>query len=64
MPKFEPSTPAIIPYTNAPIEFYKWWKKNEEKVTMTHFERIKLFIKVDELKPGTLLKRHKKEISN
>lgn len=64
MPKFEPSTPAIIPYTNAPIEFYKWWKRNEGKVTMTHFERIKLFIKVDELKPGTLLKRHKKEISN
>lgn len=60
IPKFDSYTIASVLYSNNPIEFYKWWRKNEDQVTMSYAEKIKLFIRVEELKPGTLLKRHKK----
>ena len=54
---------AIVPYKDKPLEFYKWWCKNEEKVSMTYGEKINLFLRVKALKPEVLLKEHKKLIS-
>ncbi len=45
-------------YNYEPAKFYKWWSHNEEKVYMTSTEKIKLFLKVESLKAGTLLKKH------
>ena len=54
---------AIVPYKDKPLEFYKWWCKNEEKVCLTYAEKINLFLRVKALKPEALLKEHKKLIS-
>ncbi len=54
---------ASLPYKDKPLEFYKWWCKNQNKVYLTLVEKIQLFIRVKELKPDTLLKEHEKMIS-
>ena len=54
---------ASLPYKDKPLEFYKWWCKNEDKVYLTSAERIQLFIRVKALKPDALLKVHEKLIS-
>ena len=54
---------ASLPYKDKPVEFYKWWCKNEDKVYMTIAEKIQLFIRVKALKPDALLKVHEKLIS-
>ena len=54
---------ASVPYKDKPVEFYKWWCKNEDKVYMTFAEKIQLFIRVKALKPDALLKVHEKLIS-
>jgi ATP-dependent DNA helicase RecQ len=59
MPGYEENIMARIPYENDPVNFYKWWKTNEDKVHMTLKEKIQLFIKVNELKPTLLVKRHR-----
>ena len=53
--------PASIPYSSDPVAFYKWWKKaeNNNKVTLSKADQIKLFIKVNQLEPKALLVRHK-----
>lgn len=50
---------AIVPYKDKPVEFYKWWCKNDDKISMTEEEKIKLFIRVQELAPDVLLKKHR-----
>ena len=45
-------------YNYEPAKFYKWWSRNEEKVYMTSSEKIKLFLKVESLKAGTVSKKH------
>ena len=54
---------ASLPYKDKPLEFYKWWCKNQNKVFLTPVEKLQLFIKVKELKPDLLLKEHEKMIS-
>lgn len=54
---------ASLPYKDKPVEFYKWWCKNEDKVYMTIAEKIQLFIRVKALKPDALLKVHEKLIA-
>ena len=54
---------ASIPYKDKPLEFYKWWCKNEDKVHLSTAEQIQLFFKVKDLKPNALLKKHEKMIS-
>lgn len=51
---------ASIPYSTDPVGFYKWWKKpeNENKVTLSKIEVIKLLLKVYEKQPAVLLKKH------
>lgn len=57
---------ASIPYSNDPVTFYKWWKKaeNADKVTLSRAEQFRLFIKVDEMEPNALLKKHKELITS
>lgn len=55
--------PASLPYKDKPLEFYKWWCKNQEKVYLTNIEKIQLFIRVKEIKPDALLKEHAKMVS-
>jgi len=52
---------ASIPYSNDPVAFYKWWKKaeNQEKVTLSKGEQMRLFIKVNEMDSKVLVKKHK-----
>jgi hypothetical protein len=60
---YDSQVPASVPYTNEPVKFYKWWKKNQTVVTLSKKERLELFFKVDQLDPKALIKVHKIEIS-
>ncbi len=51
-------------YNFEPVKYYKWWAANEKKVFMTTREKIMLFIKVESIKAGTLLKVHKEYLNN
>ena len=55
---FDTSVQAKIPYEIQPIDFYKWWCKNEDKVTLSKKEKVILFNKVRNENPKILLKRH------
>ena len=55
---FDIPVQAKIPYENQPIDFYKWWCKNEDKVTLSDKEKIILFNKVRNGNPKILLKKH------
>jgi RecQ family ATP-dependent DNA helicase len=50
---------ASIPYSEKPVEFYKWWRLNESDIKLTTTEKIKLFDKVHLIKPSELKKEHK-----
>ena len=54
---------ASIPYTDKPVEFYKWWCDNKEQITMTFQEKLILFDKVYNLKPNLLKAEHRKTIN-
>ena len=54
---------ASIPYTDKPVDFYKWWCDNKEQVTMTFQEKLILFDKVYNLKPNLLKAEHRKTIN-
>ena len=60
---YDELVPASLPYKDKPLEFYKWWCKNQEKVYLTNIEKIQLFIRVKEIKPNALLKEHAKMVS-
>lgn len=63
-PGYNQPIAASIPYSDEPVKFYKWWKMNEDKVTLSFKEKITLFLKVESLKPGTLIKRHQALLVN
>lgn len=54
---------ANVIFTDMPVEFYKWWCVNEDKVTMTFKEKLILFDKVYNLKPNLLKAEHRKKIN-
>ena len=60
---YECQVPASLPYKDAPLKFYKWWRKNEDKITMTKKEMIELLLKVYEISPSALVKKHKEILS-
>lgn len=62
---YDEKVQARIPYANDPVAFYKWWKKpeNNDKVTLSKAEQIRLFIKVYEQEPAALLVKHRKMIT-
>lgn len=59
---FPTEVKAFVPYNEAPVQFYKWWLKNQEKVVMSFAEKIKLFLTVDRLDSKALIKAHKELI--
>ena len=60
---YDGMVPASLPYKDKPLEFYKWWCKNQEKVFLTSAEKIQLFLKVKAIKSDALLKEHAKLVS-
>jgi ATP-dependent DNA helicase RecQ len=50
---------ALVPYKNNPVEFYKWWCDNEDKVHLSIKEKVILFDNVEYRKQNTLKKIHK-----
>ena len=50
---------AMVPYSSAPVKFYKWWKKHPDSITMSYAEKIRLFLAVDKENPKALLKADK-----
>ena len=61
-PGYDKPVLARIPYVDYPVKFYKWWKNNENKVSMSRKEMIDLFLKVNEVNDKTLLKKHREVI--
>jgi len=53
---------ANVPYSAEPVNFYKWWRSNDEVVTLSKSEMLTLFMNVDKISPKTLLKKHRKMI--
>ncbi len=53
---------ALVPYKNKPVEFYKWWCDNKEKVKLSFKEKIELIDKVNLRKPDILKAKHKRII--
>jgi len=58
-PGYDSMVAAKVPYQDMPVKFYKWWRKNEDKITMTKKETIELLLKVNELSPTALIKKHR-----
>lgn len=50
---------ASVPYSLQPIEFYRWWCKNQDEVFLSTKEKIELFDKVKMDKPSLLKAEHK-----
>lgn len=53
---------ANVPYSAEPVNFYKWWRSNDEVVTLSKSEMLTLFMNVDKISPKALLKKHRKMI--
>ena len=54
---------ASVVYSCEPVKFYKWWKANKDRVTLSKDEMLKLFLNVEKINPKTLIKEHKQMIS-
>lgn len=57
---YEKQVKASSPYTEKPVEFYKWWCDNKDQVTMKFQEKLILFDKVFMQKPTVLKSEHRK----
>lgn len=62
-PGYERPVAANLPYHDAPLQFYKWWRKNEDNISMTKVEIISLLLKVNTINPNALVKKHKELLS-
>lgn len=49
---------ALIPYSENPVTFYKWWRKHKNEICMNLEEKIKLFLAVDKESHTALIKEH------
>ena len=58
-PGYDSEVEAKVVYDTAPVKFYKWWKKNNDKVYLTKKDMLLLFIRVNDIEPAALLKAHK-----
>ncbi|MBQ9202375.1 MAG: ATP-dependent DNA helicase RecQ [Bacteroidales bacterium] len=56
-PGYEGPVKASIPFQYEPLQFYRWWQKNEDVVYLSKSNQIKLFLTVVD-QGETLLKRH------
>ncbi len=50
---------AVIPYSENPVTFYKWWRKHKNEICMNLEEKIKLFLAVDKESHTALIKEHR-----
>ncbi len=62
-PGYDEQVQASVPYNNDPVNFYKWWKKNSDKVTLSYKDQLLLFMAVDKKAPKALTKSHKAMIA-
>ncbi len=60
---YDTQVKASIPYTDKPVEFYKWWCDNKDQVTMKFQEKLILFDKVFMQNPAVLKAEHRKIIN-
>jgi len=51
---------ASVPFNNKPVEFYKWWIKNPNKVSLKRVDIITLIDTVKKIKRDVLTKEHLK----
>lgn len=56
---YDKEVKAIIPYSENPVEFYKWWCENQNSITMNIAEKIKLYDKVSIINPNVLKREHR-----
>lgn len=64
-PGYEKQVKASVPYNQDPIKFYKWWRKNEDKVTLSKADKYKLFLNVENQSSKPVLqKKHKAWLEN
>lgn len=59
-PGYDTKVVARIPYQDSPVKFYRWWRRNEDKICMNKQEMIQLLIKVKQESPQTLIRKHQK----
>ncbi|MDI9312460.1 MAG: helicase-related protein [Limnohabitans sp.] len=60
---YDKQVKASIPYTEKPVEFYKWWLENQDEIKLKFQEKLILFDKVFMLKPNILKSEHQKMIN-
>lgn len=58
-PGYTSEVEAKVVYDNDPVKFYKWWKKNNDKVYLSKKDMLMLFVRVNDKEPSALLKVHK-----
>ena len=63
-PGYDTKVVARIPYQDSPVKFYRWWRRNEDKICMNKQEMIQLLIKVKQESPQTLIKKHQKMLED
>lgn len=51
---------ASIPFNEKPIEFYKWWRLNQDLIYLSNINKIKLFNKVNSIDSNELAFEDKK----
>jgi hypothetical protein len=50
---------ASIPFKEKPVDFYNWWRKNQDEVYLSYGNKINLFNKVHSINPNALLEKDK-----
>lgn len=60
---YDKGVKALVPYKNKPVEFYKWWCDNKDKIHITFKEKLELLDKVKLSQPNALKTEHKKLIN-
>lgn len=55
---YEKAVKASVPYNNKPIDFYKWWCDNQDTVSLSNIDKIKLFDIVNNTNAKVLKAEH------
>lgn len=50
---------ASIPFKEKPVDFYNWWRKNQDEVYLSYGNKINLLNKVHSINPSALLEKDK-----
>lgn len=63
-PGYNNPVKALVPYCENPVKFYKWFRKNEDKVYLTKKDYIQLLVNVNNIKPDALVKKDREILKN